>query len=40
MKNLMEIDGYKAVIAYDPQTNLFRGEFVDLTVALTSTRPT
>ena len=30
MKNLMEIDGYKAVIAYDPQTNLFRGEFVDL----------
>ena len=30
MKNLMEIDGCKAVIAYDPQTNLFRGEFVDL----------
>ena len=30
MKSLMEIDGYKAVIAYDPQTNLFRGEFVDL----------
>ena len=30
MKNLMEIDGYKAVIAYDPQANLFRGEFVDL----------
>ena len=30
MKNLMEIDGYKAVIAYDPQTNLFRGEFVNL----------
>ena len=30
MKNLMEIDGYKAVIAYDPQINLFRGEFVDL----------
>lgn len=30
MRNLMEIEGYKAVIAYDPQTNLFRGEFVDL----------
>lgn len=30
MKNLMEIEGYKAVIAYNPETNLFRGEFVDL----------
>ena len=30
MKNLMEISGYKAVIAYDPETNLFRGEFIDL----------
>ena len=30
MKNLMEIDGYKAVIAFDPETNLFRGEFIDL----------
>ena len=30
MKNLMEIDGYKAVVAFDPETNLFRGEFIDL----------
>ena len=31
MKNVMEIDGYKALIAFDPDTNQFRGEFVDLT---------
>ncbi len=30
MKNLMEIDGFKAIIAFDPEINLFRGEFVDL----------
>ena len=30
MKNVMEIDGYKALIAFDPETNQFRGEFVDL----------
>ena len=30
MKNIMEIDGYKALIAFDPDTNQFRGEFVDL----------
>ena len=30
MKNLMEIDDYRAVIAFDPETNLFRGEFIDL----------
>lgn len=30
MKNVMDIKGYKAVIAFDPETNLFRGEFVDL----------
>ena len=30
MKNVMEIDGYKALIAFDPETNLFRGEFIDL----------
>lgn len=30
MKNLMEIDGYKALIAFDPETNLFRGEFIDI----------
>lgn len=26
----MEINGYKAVIAYDPETELFRGEFLGL----------
>lgn len=30
MKNLMEIDGFKATIAFDPEINLFRGEFIDL----------
>ena len=30
MKNVMEIDGYKALIAFDPETNQFRGKFVDL----------
>ena len=30
MKNVMEINGYKALIAFDPETNLFRGEFIDL----------
>ena len=25
MKNLMEIDGYKALIAFNPETDLFRG---------------
>ncbi len=30
MKNVMDIKGYKALIAFDPDTNLFRGEFVDL----------
>ena len=30
MKNMMEIDGYKALIAFDPDTSQFRGEFVDL----------
>jgi predicted HicB family RNase H-like nuclease len=30
VKNLMEIEGYKALIAFDPETNLFRGEFIDL----------
>ena len=28
--NVMEINGYKAVIAYDPDINLFRGEFIEL----------
>lgn len=30
MKNVMEINGYKALIVFDPDTNLFRGEFIDL----------
>jgi predicted HicB family RNase H-like nuclease len=32
MKNIMEFDGgYKAVIAYDSDIEMFRGEFVGLT---------
>lgn len=31
MKNIMKFDdGYKAVIAYDPEIDIFRGEFVGL----------
>jgi predicted HicB family RNase H-like nuclease len=30
MKNTMTINGYKAVIQYDPEIELFRGEFVGL----------
>jgi predicted HicB family RNase H-like nuclease len=30
MKNVMEINGIKAVIAFDPEINMFRGEFVGL----------
>lgn len=30
MQNLMQIDGYQAVISYDPEINLFRGEFIGL----------
>jgi len=30
MMNVMEIDGIKAVIAYDGDINMFRGEFVGL----------
>ena len=30
MTNVMEIEGYKALIAFDPDTSQFRGEFVDL----------
>lgn len=31
MKNVMTFDGgYKAVIAYDPEIDMFRGEFVGL----------
>lgn len=31
MMNLMTIDGYKAVIQYDPEIEMFRGEFIGLT---------
>jgi len=30
MMNVMEIDGVKAVIAFDPEIKMFRGEFVGL----------
>jgi len=30
MMNLMTIDGYRAVIQYDPEIDQFRGEFVGL----------
>ncbi len=30
MMNIMEIDGYRAVIQYDPEIELFRGEFIGL----------
>ena len=30
MMNIMEFDGYRAVIQYDPEINMFRGEFVGL----------
>ncbi len=28
MMNIMEIEGYKAIIKYDPAFDMFRGEFV------------
>jgi predicted HicB family RNase H-like nuclease len=30
MMNTMEINGYRAVIQYDPEIEMFRGEFVGL----------
>lgn len=30
MRNVMEINGHKATISYDPETELFRGEFIGL----------
>ena len=30
MRNTMEIEGYRAVIQFDPDIDLFRGEFVGL----------
>ena len=29
--NMLEIDGHKAVIQFDPEVGMFRGEFVGLT---------
>jgi len=29
-RNMMEIQGFHAVISYDPDIGMFRGEFVDL----------
>lgn len=31
MKNVIEIDGHKAVISLDPEIRMFRGEFLGLT---------
>lgn len=30
MMNIMEINGYRAVVQYDPDIDMFRGEFVGL----------
>jgi predicted HicB family RNase H-like nuclease len=30
MMNMLEINGYRAIIQYDPEIEMFRGEFVDL----------
>ena len=30
MINLMDFEGYKAVIGYDPEIEMFRGEFIGL----------
>jgi len=30
MMNIMEINGYQAVIKYDPEIEMFRGEFIDI----------
>ncbi len=30
MNNVMEIDGQKAVVTFDPEIGMFRGEFVNL----------
>ena len=30
MMNIMEIDGYRAIIQYDPDIEMFRGEFIGL----------
>ena len=30
MMNMMEINGYRAVVQYDPEIDMFRGEFIGL----------
>ena len=30
MKNVMTVNGYQAVISYDPEIEIFRGEFIGL----------
>lgn len=30
MKNVLTIDGYQAVVSFDPELEMFRGEFVGL----------
>lgn len=30
MMNMMEINGYKAIIQYDPEIEMFRGEFIGI----------
>lgn len=30
MMNIMEINGYRAIIQFDPETDMFRGEFIGL----------
>lgn len=30
MRNLMEINGFRAIIEFDPEIDMFRGEFLDL----------
>lgn len=31
MKNMLDIDGHRAVISFDPDIKMFRGEFLGLT---------
>ncbi|CAH9018757.1 type II toxin-antitoxin system HicB family antitoxin [Candidatus Nitrosacidococcus sp. I8] len=30
MRNILNIDGYSAVVTYDPEIEMFRGEFIGL----------
>ena len=30
MMNMMEINGYRAIVRYDPEIEMFRGEFIGL----------